>query len=393
MIDIIQSKANAYFEEIVQIRRHLHQYPELSFQETKTSAYIRDILKNWNVDFQFPIADNGIIAHLKGTNPGPVRALRADIDALPIQEKNEVSYKSKHEGIMHACGHDVHTASALGAIKILHELRDQWTGEIKILFQPGEEKLPGGASIMIEEGALENPVPTYILGQHVHPPLEVGKVGFRPNMYMASADEIRLTIHGKGGHAALPQNLVDPILVSSNILIQLQQIISRKSNPTIPNVLSFGKINSDGGATNIIPNRVFIEGTFRTMDEQWRKEAHRLIEQVCHRVAESMGATCDVDILVGYPCLHNDESTTNRSIELAKKYLGEDKVVMLPIRMTSEDFAFYSQKVPACFYRLGTGNAEKGIQSPVHTNTFDIDENALKIGMGLMAYLAIALDH
>lgn len=389
MIDAIKERSELFFEEILQIRRHLHSYPELSFQEKETSKYIRSILESWNVEYDYPVADTGLIARLKGNGPGKIRALRADIDALPIHEANEVDYRSKNDGIMHACGHDVHTSSALGAIKILHDLRTEWSGEIKVLFQPGEEKLPGGASIMIKEGALKNPQPAYIIGQHVHPPLEVGKVGFRPNIYMASADEIRLTIHGKGGHAALPQNNIDPIIVSSNILIQLQQIISRKSNPTVPNVLSFGKINSEGGATNIIPNRVFIEGTFRTMDEAWRKEAHEHIRQISKSVAESMGATCDVDISVGYPCLFNDEKTTQKSIELAEAYLGKENVVALPIRMTSEDFAFYSQEIPACFYRLGTGNKAAGITSPVHTNTFNIDEEALKIGMGLMAYLAI----
>ncbi|MDA9773980.1 M20 family metallopeptidase [Saprospiraceae bacterium] len=389
MIDKIKSLSSEFFEEIRSIRRHIHMNPELSFQEVETGKYICQILDNWGIEYQYPVAENGIIALVKGIEGGPVRALRADIDALPIQEINDIDYKSKNEGIMHACGHDVHSSSALGAIKILHTLRNEWKGQVKVLFQPGEEKLPGGASIMIAEGALENPEPEYIVGQHVHPPLEVGKVGFRPKTYMASADEIRLTVIGKGGHAALPQNNVDPILVAANILVQLQQIISRKSNPTIPNVLSFGKINTQGGATNIIPNRVFIEGTFRTMDEAWRKEAHEHIRKICSNIAESMGAICEVDISVGYPCLYNDEKATSKAIKLAETYLGRENVVALPLRMTSEDFAFYSQKIPACFYRLGTGNQVKGITSPVHTNTFNIDEEALKIGMGLMAYLVI----
>lgn len=389
LIDKIKSLSNEYFEEIRGIRHHLHMNPELSYVEHETGKYICKQLDTWGIEYNYPVADNGIVALLHGSEEGPVRALRADIDALPIQEANDVPYKSKKPGIMHACGHDVHTSSALGAVKILNELKNEWKGTIKVLFQPAEEKLPGGASIMIKEGALKNPEPTYIVGQHVHPPLAAGKIGLRLETYMASADEIYLTVHGRGGHGALPQDVIDPILVASNILVQLQQVISRKSVPNVPNVLSFGKINSDGGATNIIPERVFIEGTFRTMDEKWRKEAHEHIRRICTKVAESMEATCEVDIRVGYPCLYNDIDATARVKQLAIDYLGQDNVVDLPIRMTAEDFAYYSQEMPACFYRLGTGNVEKGITSPVHTPTFDIDEEALKVGMGFMAYSVI----
>jgi len=385
----IQQLSKEYLEEIRVVRRHLHANPELSYQEVETGKYICAKLDEWGVSYEYPVAGNGIVALVAGVGEGKVRALRADIDALPITETNEVVYASKHKGVMHACGHDVHTSCALGAIKILHTLREEWGGQVKVLFQPAEEKLPGGASIMIAEGALKNPEPEYIIGQHVHPPLEVGKIGMRAETYMASADEIRLTVHGKGGHAALPQDVVDPILVASNILIQLQQVVSRKSNPTTPNVLSFGKINSDGGATNVIPSRVFIEGTFRTMDEVWRKKAHEHIRNICTSVASSLGATCDVDIAVGYPCLYNDPATTSKAWDRAVEYLGKENVVHLPIRMTSEDFAFYSQEIPACFYRLGTGNKAKGITSPVHTPTFDIDEDALRIGMGMMAWMAL----
>lgn len=389
IIDRIKSLSDQYFEEIRGIRHHLHMNPELSYVEQETGKYICKQLDSWGIEYQYPVADNGIVALLHGSEAGPVRALRADIDALPIQEENDVPYKSQNPGIMHACGHDVHTSSALGAVKILNELKNEWKGTIKVLFQPAEEKLPGGASIMIKEGVLKNPEPTYIVGQHVHPPLEAGKIGLRPETYMASADEVYLTIHGRGGHAALPQDVVDPILVASNILVQLQQVISRKSIPNVPNVLSFGKINSDGGATNVIPERVFIEGTFRTMDEKWRMEAHEHILRIATKVAESMEATCDVDIRVGYPCLYNDIEATARVKQLAIDYLGQENVIDLPIRMTAEDFAYYSQEMPACFYRLGTGNVEKGITSPVHTPTFDIDEDALKIGMGFMAYSVI----
>ena len=389
MIDKIKALSDNYWEEIRDIRRHLHMHPELSYQETETIDYIISQLISWGIEVQHPIADTGCIAIIKGKDKGPIRALRADIDALPILEQNDVSYKSQNKGVMHACGHDVHTASALGAAKILHQTRDQWRGIIKILFQPAEEKLPGGACIMIKDGALKNPEPTHIIGQHVHPPLASGKIGLRAGSYMASADEIYITINGKGGHAALPQDVIDPIIIASNTLIQLQQVISRRRDPTISAVLSFGKIWSDGGATNIIPERVFIEGTFRTLDEEWRYEAHKMIKDIILHTAKSMGGNSVVDIKIGYPSLYNNIELSKKVKELSIQYLGEDNVVDLPIRMTAEDFAYYSQLIPACFYRLGTGNIKKGITSPVHTPSFDIDEDALKVGMGLMAWLAI----
>ncbi len=385
----IKELARQYKEEIIGIRRHLHAHPELSYEEVETGKFIRDTLEKWNIPHDYPVAGNGIVAYIKGKEGGQVRAIRADIDALPIKEENEVSYKSKHDGVMHACGHDVHTSCVLGAARILHDTKDMWKGEVKVFFQPAEEKLPGGASLMIKEGVLENPKVEYIVGQHVHPPLESGKVGVKSGAYMASADEIYLTVKGKGGHAALPQDVIDPILISSSILLALQQVVSRKSIPNVPNVLSFGKINSVGGATNVIPSEVKIEGTFRTMNEEWRKEAHDHIRRIAEKTAESMGGACEVDIRVGYPCLVNDERVTGEFREKAEAYMGKDGVVELPLRMTAEDFAYYGHKVPGCFYRLGTGNKEKGIESPVHTPTFDVDEDSLEWGMGLMAWVVV----
>ena len=386
----IKSFSEKYHKEIVAIRRHLHQHPELSFQEIKTGKFIEKKLTEFGIENEHGWGGHGVVALIKGNNPEKKTiALRADIDALPILEKNNIPYKSKNNGVMHACGHDVHTSSLIGAAKILHELRDELNGTIKLIFQPGEEKLPGGASILIKEGVLENPMPSSIFGQHVHPPLEVGKVGFRPGMYMASADELYLTIKGKGGHGALPHECVDPILISSHIVVGLQQIVSRNTNPTIPAVLTFGKINSTGGATNIIPNEVKMQGTFRTMNEAWRAEAHIKMEKMATTIAESMGGVCDFKIEKGYPFLENAPPLTNRAKALAEEFLGKENVVELPIRMTAEDFAYYSQKIPACFYRLGTGNPNKGITSPVHTDTFDVDEDSLKIGMGLMSWLAV----
>ena len=389
LIDSIKNKASEYLPEIIKIRRHLHKYPELSFDEKNTSDYIVEILTNANIPFTTGWGGHGLVANIDGSNNGQVIALRADMDGLPIFEENNVPYKSANEGVMHACGHDVHMSCLIGAAFILNDLKDSLGNSYRLIFQPGEEKLPGGASLLISEGVLQNPIPKSILGQHVFPSMEVGKVGIRTGLYMASSDEIYIEVNGKGGHAAMPNDIVDTILASSQILIALQQIVSRKSNPAIPTVLSFGKINSVGGATNVIPNKILIEGTFRTMDENWRKEAHNLIVQIARHTASSYGATCEVRIENGYPCLINDHDFTLTAKGKMVEYLGKENVVDLPIRMTSEDFAFYSQVIPACFYRLGTGNAEKGIVSPVHTSTFDIDESALEIGMGLMAWLAI----
>ncbi|MGB1217703.1 MAG: M20 metallopeptidase family protein, partial [Saprospiraceae bacterium] len=331
-----------------------------------------------------------VLGLIKGKNPDKkIIALRADIDALPIMEINDVPYKSKNKGVMHACGHDVHTASLLGAAKILNEVKDEFEGTIKLLFQPAEERLPGGASIMIKEGALENPKPVSIIGQHVHPPLAAGKIGLKSGIYMASADEIYVSVKGTGGHGALPQDCIDPIVITAHIITALQQVVSRRANPAMPSVLTLGKINSTGGATNIIPNEVKLEGTFRTFDEEWRGESHQIMKNMAESIAKGMGGECEFIVKRGYPALFNNPALALNAKQWAIEYLGEENVVDLPIRMTAEDFAYYSQVMPACFYRLGTGNIEKGITSPVHTNTFDIDEDCMKTSIGLMAWLAV----
>jgi len=386
----IKQLARQYFEEVVDIRRHLHQHPELSFEEVETGKFIAQKLNEFGIPHEHGVAEHGVVGWIRGKkNDGRVVALRADMDALPILEANDVPYRSQNEGVMHACGHDVHMASLLGTARILQALREAFSGTIKLIFQPGEEKAPGGASIMIKEGVLENPEPASIFGQHVHPPLEVGKVGFRGGQYMASADELYVTVTGKGGHGAMPHNAVDPVLIASHIVVALQQIVSRHIDPTIPAVLTFGKINSTGGSTNVIPNEVKLVGTFRTMDEKWRFAAHERMKQLANSIAEGMGGRCDFYIEVGYPVLLNDEALTARSRQAAEEFLGAENVVDLPIRLTAEDFSYYSQQMPACFYRLGTGNPAKGITSPVHTTTFDIDEQALEVGMGLMAWLGL----
>lgn len=386
----IKELAATYHQEIIDIRRHLHQHPELSYHEVETGKYIAAKLQEYNIEHEHGWAENGVVGLIKGKNPDKkVIALRADIDALPITEANDVPYKSQNNGVMHACGHDVHTSSLLGVAKMLNDIKDQFEGTVKLIFQPAEEMFPGGASIMIKEGVLENPKPVSMTGQHVHPPLEAGKIGLRPGMYMASADELYMTVTGRGGHGALPHECIDPILITSHIIIALQQIVSRNANPTIPNVLTFGKINSTGGSTNVIPNEVKLKGTFRTMNEEWRTEAHQKMVKMAETIAESMGGTCELNVVKGYPMLFNDHDLTKNIKARAIDFLGAENVVDLPIRMTAEDFAYYSQAMPSCFYRLGTGNKAKGITSPIHTNTFDIDERALETSIGLMTWLAV----
>lgn len=371
---------------LVEVRRHLHANPELSYKETKTSAYIAERLKEMGVSFREGVGGYGIVAEI-GTGQKLI-ALRGDMDALPIQEENEVEYASKNPGVMHACGHDVHTTCMLGVAKLLKAYESELNGTIRILFQPAEERLPGGASLMIKDGALKNPDVELIFGQHVFPDMEVGNVGFKGGMYMASADEIHLTVHGKGGHAALPNKAVDPILVSAQLITAIQQMVSRRAKPDIPTVVTIGKMMANG-ATNIIPDKVEMEGTIRTVDETWRYELHGHIETLVHGMCESMGATADLDIRKGYPCLVNDESLTAWSKAKAVELLGTEQVHDLPIRMTAEDFAYFAQEIPACFYRLGTSNKEKNLGAPLHTSRFDVDEDSLVIGTALITTLAI----
>ncbi len=389
VVELIKEKALAYKEEVIAIRRHIHQNPELSFEEFNTSKFVCSKLDEYGIEYKSGIVKTGIVGLIKGQNPSyKTIALRADLDALPIIEENDVDYKSNNEGVMHACGHDVHASSLLGVAKILNELRDQFEGTVKLIFQPGEERLPGGASLMIKEGVLENPAPSAVIAQHVYPQLEVGKVGFKGGMYMASTDELFMTVIGKGGHAALPHLNIDPVLITAHILTALQQVVSRISHPTSPSVLSFGKIVGNG-ATNIIPDKVELEGTFRAMDEEWRAEAHLKMKKMAESIAEGMGGKCEFKILKGYPYLVNDEELTSKAKVSAIEYLGKENVVELDLRMTAEDFSYYSQVKPACFYRLGTKNDTNNINSGLHTSTFNIDEDAIEISIGLMSWITL----
>ncbi|WP_044172600.1 M20 metallopeptidase family protein [Flectobacillus major] len=389
MKDKIKQLAAQHAGEFVANRRYLHTNPELSFHEFNTQKYVAQKLKEIGIT-PVEIANTGLVATIEGRNPEKkVVALRADMDALPIVEANDVPYKSLNPGVMHACGHDVHTSSLLGTAKILQNLKEEFEGTVKLVFQPAEEKAPGGASIMIEQGVLQNPTPHKMLGQHVAPNIPVGKIGFREGMYMASADELYLTVKGKGGHGAMPESCIDPVLIASHIIVSMQQIISRNRNPRYPSVLTFGKVIANG-ATNVIPNEVYIEGTFRAMDEEWRAEGLQRIRKIAELTAEAMGGTCEVFIQKGYPFLKNEPELTRRMKGAAVDFMGQENVIDLDIWLAAEDFAFYTHHVDACFYRLGTRNEERGIISGVHTPTFDIDENALEIGAGLMSWLTVS---
>jgi amidohydrolase len=386
----IRGKAEQYFPEVQAIRHHIHSHPELSFKEHETAAFVSGKLTEWGIQHTTGVAGTGIVGIIEGKNPGSrCIALRADMDALPIQEMNEVPYRSENAGVMHACGHDVHTSCLLGAAKILAELKDEWEGTVKLIFQPGEEMHPGGASLMIKEHVLENPKPQAIFALHVYPNLPTGTTGFRAGQYMASADEVYITIEGKGGHAALPHQTVDPIAIAAQVITGLQQVVSRKSNPLIPSVLTFGKIQG-GFATNVIPDKVELLGTFRTMNEKWRYEAHEWIKDFTEQTCAALGAKAYVEIPEGYPSLFNDPILTARAEEWAKEYLGAENVRELDLRMAGEDFSFYTHHVPGCFFRLGTNRNGKEFTTPVHNSKFDIDEEALKTGVGMMVWCAIS---
>lgn len=393
----IKDLARSYFEKIRSVREHLHRYPELSFKEFETSKFIQKQLLEAGIPFTAGHVGTGIVALIKGRNPdaGTI-LLRADMDALPIEEKNEVPYRSFNPGIMHACGHDVHSACILGAALILNQLKDTWEGTIKIMFQPGEELLPGGASLMIKDGVLEDPKVERALAMHVFPSMETGKAGFRSGMYMASTDELYVTVNGKGGHAAMPAEYINPLIIASELLLNIDKrfkdpaSLEELGGAGIPTVVAFGRIEGRG-ATNVVPDKVELAGTFRTMNEAWREKVHKELEILVKNCSDKYGVRSELKIEKGYPFLVNDPALTETCMSAAREYLGEDHVEELPLRMTAEDFAFISQKVPSCFFRLGTGNKARGINSGVHTATFDIDEKALEVGMGLMAQLAFKL--
>jgi amidohydrolase len=387
LLNRIKRLSRGHLKEITQIRRHLHANPELSAKEAQTAAFISKCLLSWGIEHQTGIAGHGIVGLIRGGIPGgKVIALRADMDALPIREKNNVPYVSKNPGVMHACGHDVHMASLLGTARILKSLEAEISGTVKLIFQPSEEKYPGGALPMIKSGVLENPRPAFIIGQHVFPELAAGKIGLRSGKYMASTDEVHLTIKGKGGHAAIPHKVIDPVIITAHIILALQQIVSRNAQPTTPSVLSFGRVIAEGQA-NIIPDEVRVSGTMRTFDEEWRMEMQNKIRTISTSIAEGMGGHCEVSIHKGYPFVYNDPGITGKVRQYAEEYLGKDNVEELDMRMTAEDFSYFAREIPGCFYRLGVMNETRGITSNLHTATFDADESSLETGMGLMSWI------
>lgn len=388
LIDSIKELSKKIQSEVVRLRRHLHAYPELSFQEEKTSAFVKGELDKIGISWA-AVANTGVLASITGNRPSDaVIALRADMDALPIQETNDVPYASKHPQVMHACGHDFHTSSLLGTAKILNALKGGFGGTIKLFFQPGEEVIPGGASHMIRDGVLENPKVQAVIGQHAMPRIPVGKIGIRKGKHMASMDSLFVRVIGRGGHGAQPHLNVDPVVIASHIILSLQQIVSRRAHPGDPTVLSFGKVIANG-AINVIPDEVYMEGTFRAMNETWRDEAHRLMVKMAEDIATAMGGTCDFRIQRGYPFLVNEEKLTDEVRRYASDYLGEENVLDEEIWMAAEDFAYYSQVADSCFYLCGVGNKEKGIESSLHSPTFNIDEDVLALSPGLMAYIAL----
>lgn len=394
MKQLIKVKSDAYFDEVVAIRRQLHQHPELSFCEKETAELIKRVLASKNIEYQSDIAGNGVVATITGNSKLQTSnfklALRADLDALPIQESSDLPFRSVNDGVMHACGHDAHTAMLLGITMILNDLRDKFSGTVKLIFQPGEEKLPGGASLMIKEGVIDDV--DMIIAQHVYPDLPCGEVGFHAGAYMASSDEVNITVKGRGGHAAKPAERDNTLLAAAKIVSELSKLYSEKDiNACKSNgLLTFGSFVADG-TYNVVPSEVNLKGTMRTFDENKRKLLKDNILKISNEIAAEFGCKAEVFIEQGYPSLQNDVKLTEKCAAFAKDYLGDSMVKELPQLMTAEDFAWYSQKVPACFYRLGTANPSKGIDSKQHTANFNIDEESMKIGMETMTYLTLNL--
>ena len=384
----ISSLARDLYPKVVSNRRHLHANPELSFQEHNTSAFVKRALDELEIPWT-AMAGTGVVGLIEGSKPSAeLVALRADMDALPIAEANNVEYVSKNPGVMHACGHDAHTSSLLGTAAILQSMKDDFGGKVRLIFQPGEEKLPGGANMMITEGVLKGQTPTAVIAQHVSPMIPAGRIGIRKGKFMASMDEIIVTVHGKGGHGAQPHLNIDPVMIAAQILVALQQVVSRMADPSVPTVLSFGKVIANG-AINVIPNSVYMEGTFRTLKEDWREEAHKKMKTVAESIAAGFGCSCDFIINKGYPFLVNEPSLAEKVQQYAEEYLGKENVLQQDIWMASEDFAYFSQTTDSCFYLNGVRNEAQQITSSLHTPTFNLDESALETGMGLMAYIAL----
>ena len=382
--------AHAQHAELVNIRRHLHENPELGFEEVATAQYIADYLAGLGLEVTRQVAKTGVVALIRGVQPGKTVAIRADMDALPIQELNEVPYKSKHPGKMHACGHDAHVAAAIGAARILWELRDQINGNVKFIFQPAEEA-PGGAEPMIAAGVLENPTVDAIIGGHVWGGLESGIIEVMSGPTMASSDIIRLKIIGKGGHAAQPHTTIDPIVIASEIVGALQKIVSRQTDPFEAVVISICSFHA-GDVFNVIPHSAYMEGAVRTLNNELRQELPQKIEKIIRGITEPYGATYELDYYLGYPVTVNDPGVTETVRRAAISVLGGDKVrVAARASMGGEDYAYFLNKVPGTYIRIGTRNPEKGICQEMHHPRFDIDEAVLELTPVVYAQAAFDL--
>ena len=385
----LRNRSLQYFEDTVTLRRHIHQHPELSGKEYNTAEFVAETLKSYGITPQFLLNNTAVTAIIEGQNPAyQTIALRADMDALPLPENNNLVFHSVNKGVMHACGHDIHTASLLTTARILQEIKNQWNGTIKLIFQPSEEKFPGGAIQLIDAGILENPKVDSILGMHVSPEIETGKIGMKTGNYMASTDEIYITAIGKGGHAALPESFVNPLIIASKILMELESFYAKYSPDDLPGVLTFGRIFGDG-QTNIVPDTVKIEGTLRTFNNDFRLTAHKLIPQIASQIAVQMNGKAETFIDQGYPVLKNDEKLTQKALETVQDFLGKENVLSLDYRMTAEDFAYYSQRIPSVFYRVGV--KVDGQQSNLHSPEFIANEKALELSPAVMACLAVEL--
>ena len=388
MINKIKQLAIAYYDEIIESRRYLHRHPELSQQEYGTMEYVAERLRSYGLEPRTGIGKTGVMATVEGRNPSKYCvALRADYDALPIRECTGLPFSSEVDGVMHACGHDMHTASRLGCAKILTTIKDDVEGTVMLIFQPSEEMYPGGAYMMMQDGVFDTVVPNEIFAFHCLPEMDSGKIGMKKGKYMASTDELYLTVKGRGGHGGTPNLNIDPIVIASHIIVAMQQIVSRNADPMMPTILSFGKMVGEG-RTNIIPDEVKIEGTIRTFSEEWRLDAHKRITSIAQGIAESMGGSCDVFIDFGYPYVVNDDQCTQNTFDNGVEYFGKDNVEWLEQRMTAEDFAFFAQKIPACYFRIGTHIKDTPITN-LHRPNLMIDEKSIEHAMGFMAYNAI----
>lgn len=386
-MDLLKELAQKHHESVISLRRHFHTHPELSNQEFNTQKKIMEILTELGLEPK-AIAQTGVMADLKGAKPGRCIAIRADMDALPVQDECGKPYQSVNPGVCHACGHDGHVSMLLGVAKMLTDYKDHLCGTIRFLFQPSEEKFPGGAKAMIQNGALNGVAA--IIGAHLWQPVPVGSIGIRSGRFMASPDEFTITIQGKGGHGSMPHQTIDVLLTASQIAVALNTIVSRNIDPLEQAVLSLGYLHA-GDTFNIIPDKAVIKGTVRSFDRAIHTIIFERIHAITKGICESAGAVYQIDSPDSYPPLINEATTTQEIIAAANESLGADKVITVNPSMGGEDFSYYLEKVPGAFMFVGAGNEAKGIIYPQHHPKYDIDENALAYGMEVMARTAASM--